>query len=61
MSTFLRIQKILPYLRKQKDSAIVNISSYTAYEPTALIVHYAIVYNAIVAEHREAAMVEEFG
>lgn len=48
-STFLLIQEALPHLRKQKDSSIVILSSYSAYEPPALIGHYAITKTALVA------------
>jgi len=49
MSTFLLIQESLPHLRKQKDSSVVILSSYTAYEPSAMIGHYAITKTALVA------------
>ena len=48
-STFLLIQEALPHLRKQKDSGIVILSSYTAYERPALIGHYAITKTALIA------------
>lgn len=48
-STFYLIQEALPYLRKQKDSSIVILSSYTAYELGSIIGHYAITKTALVA------------
>jgi NAD(P)-dependent dehydrogenase (short-subunit alcohol dehydrogenase family) len=36
-------------LRKQKDSSIVILSSYTAYDLPAILGHYAITKTALVA------------
>jgi NAD(P)-dependent dehydrogenase (short-subunit alcohol dehydrogenase family) len=49
MSTFLLIQESLPHLKKNKDSGIVILSSYSAYEFPALIGHYAITKTALIA------------
>lgn len=49
MSTFLLIQEALPHLRKQKESAIVILSSYSGYSLPPLIGHYAITKTALIA------------
>lgn len=48
-ATFFLIQEALPYLKKQKDSAIVILASYAAYDLPNLIGHYAITKTALVA------------
>ena len=48
-STFFLIQEALPHLKKQKDSAIVILASYAAYDLPSLIGHYAITKTMLVA------------
>jgi dehydrogenase/reductase SDR family protein 4 len=48
-STFFLIQEALPHLRKEKDSSIVIIASYAAYDLPSVIGHYAITKTALVA------------
>lgn len=48
-SSFFLVQEALPELKKQKESSIVILSSYTAYDLPGLIGHYAITKTALVA------------
>lgn len=48
-AAFFLVQEALPYLRAEKDSSIVIISSYTAYDLPPVIGHYAITKTALVA------------
>lgn len=48
-STFFLIQEALPHLRKHKDSSIVILASYAAYDLPSIIGHYAITKTALVA------------
>ena len=48
-AAFFLVQEALPYLRAEKDSSIVIISSYTAYDLPPIIGHYAITKTALVA------------
>ena len=49
LSTFFLVQECAPYLRKQPNSSIVIISSYTAYEPPNFIGHYGVTKTALAA------------
>jgi dehydrogenase/reductase SDR family member 4 len=48
-STFFLIQEALPHLKEQKDSAIVILASYAAYDLPGLIGHYAVTKTMLVA------------
>lgn len=48
-STFFLIQEAIPHLRKQKDSSIVILASYAAYDLPSIIGHYAITKTMLVA------------
>lgn len=48
-STFFLVQEALPHLRKHKDSSIVILASYAAYDLPSIIGHYAITKTALVA------------
>ena len=47
-ATFLLVQEAVPHLRKSKGS-IVILASYTAYDLSPIIGHYAITKTALVA------------
>lgn len=48
-AAFFLVQEALPYLRAEKDSSIVIIASYAAYDLPPIIGHYAITKTALVA------------
>lgn len=48
-SVFKLIVLALPHLTQQKNSSIVIISSYGAYELPAIIGHYSITKTALLA------------
>lgn len=48
-AVFFLVQEALPYLRAEKDSSIVIIASYAAYDLPPIIGHYAITKTALVA------------
>lgn len=48
MATFFLIKEALPYLRKQPGSSVVIISSYTGYEMSQMIGHYALTKTALL-------------
>lgn len=48
MATFFLVKEALPYLRKQPGAAVVILSSYTGYEMSNLIGHYALTKTALL-------------
>jgi dehydrogenase/reductase SDR family protein 4 len=48
VSTFFLVKETIPYLRKQPGSAIVIVSSYTGYEFSPVIGHYALTKTALL-------------
>ena len=49
LSTFLLIKEAIPHLKKQVGSSILILSSYTAYEPSQVLGHYAITKTALIS------------
>ena len=47
-STFFLIQEALPHLKKQPNSSIVLISSYTAFDVSTVIGHYSVTKTAML-------------
>lgn len=56
-STFFLIQEAIPHLKKQQNSSIVLISSYTAYEVSTIIGHYSITKTAMLGLTKALAKV----
>lgn len=48
LATFMFIKEVVPHLAKQPDSAIVVLSSYTGYELSNMIGHYAVTKTALL-------------
>lgn len=48
LASYLLVKEALPYLRKQQGSSIVILSSYTGYEFSQMIGHYALTKTALL-------------
>jgi dehydrogenase/reductase SDR family protein 4 len=55
LATFFLIKEALPYLRKQPGSSIVILSSYTGYEYSQMIGHYAMTKTALLGLTKQIA------
>lgn len=55
VASFMLVREALPYLKKQPGASIVILSSYSGYEFSNVIGHYAITKTALIGLSKNLA------